>query len=131
MSNPLVHAERSVRHWGGTVPDYLPLHQWLDSTRGHHGDVRHRMVLHNTFGLLLAEQVFGIEIRLANGRRAFVRDVAAAHILEDLGFLPSLSEWLSGLPLEPWMAGARTAVTPFLPSLAETPSHDRPLCETG
>lgn len=131
MSNPLVHTERSARHWGGTAAEFLPLHQWLDSTRGHMGDVRHRMVLHNAFGVLLAEQVFGPEIPLSNGRRAFVRDVAARHIVEDLGFIPSLSECLSALPIAPWMAGARTLVNESVPSLLETTSDDRPLCQTS
>ncbi|MFO1045221.1 MAG: hypothetical protein U0941_25880 [Planctomycetaceae bacterium] len=58
MSNPLVHAERSARKWGGSVDDYLPLHQWFDATKGHLADNRHRMLLHNSFGILLAEQVF-------------------------------------------------------------------------
>ena len=30
MSNPLVHAERSAKKWGGTAQDYLALHQWFD-----------------------------------------------------------------------------------------------------
>lgn len=131
MSNPLVHAERSARHWGGLAADYLSLHQWLDSTRGHVPDVRHRMVLHNAFGVLLAEQVFGPEIHLSNGRRAFVRDVAARHIAEDLGFIPSLSDCLSALPIAPWMAGARTHMIPLLPPALDTTSDVRSLSETG
>lgn len=132
MSNSLVHAERSARQWGGAAADYLALHQWLDSTKGHLADARHRMVLHNGFGILLAEQVFGPAIRHSGNRRVFVRDIAAQHILEDLGFIPSLSECLAGLPLHPWMAGSRR----FIPGLCsffpmETPTHDRPLCETG
>ena len=84
MSNPLVHAERSARQWGGEAADYLPIHQWFDATKGHLADARHRMVLHNAFGLLLAEQVFGPAITHSGGRRVFVRDIAAQHILEDL-----------------------------------------------
>ena len=144
MSNPLVHAERSARQWGGEAADYLPIHQWFDSTKGHLADARHRMVLHNAFGLLLAEQVFGPAITHSGGRRVFVRDIAAQHILEDLGCIPSLSDCLAGLPLQPWMAGSRTAfpqpdpdpgpgpdpVSPPVP-VPETSPHDRPLCPTG
>lgn len=132
MSNPLVHAERSARQWGGEAADYLPIHQWFDATKGHLADARHRMVLHNAFGLLLAEQVFGPAITHSGGRRVFVRDIAAQHILEDLGCIPSLSDCLAGLPLQPWMAGARQAVASPLPDApSESPPHDRPLCPTG
>ena len=130
MSNPLVHAERSARRWGGTPADFLPLHQWFDAPKGHLADARHRMVLHNAFGILLAEQVFGPAITTSTGRRVFVRDLAAQHILEDLGFIPSLSECLDSLPLQPWMAGSRAAFL-FPVSDSETLPHERPLCETG
>ncbi len=90
------------------------------------------MVLHNAFGILLAEQVFGPTVMTSAGRRVFVRDLAAQHILEDLGFIPSLSECLASLPLQPWMAGSRTAFLSLSsPSEQETPPDERPLCETG
>lgn len=106
MSNPLVHAERSAKKWGGAADDYLPIHQWLDSTKGHLPDNRHRMLLHNSFGILLAEQVFGPAITNSGQRRVFVRDIAAQHVWEDLGCIPTVAECLAGLPLAPWMAGA-------------------------
>ena len=70
------------------------------------------MVLHNSFGMLLAEQVVGAAIQItdpegdADSRRVFVRNIAANHILEDLGFIPSLAECLAELPMRAWMAGA-------------------------
>ena len=106
MSNPLVHAERSAKKWGGSANDYLSLHQWFDATKAHLPDNRHRMLLHNGFGMLLAEQVFGPVIENSLGRRVFVRNLAALHILEDLGFIPTVQECLAELPLQPWMAGA-------------------------
>ncbi|MEK6259899.1 MAG: hypothetical protein AABP62_14865 [Planctomycetota bacterium] len=107
MSNPLVHAERSAKQWGGMAQDYLALHQWLDAVKGHLPDNRHRMLLHNSFGMLLAEQVFGPSLQNSDGRRVFTRDLAAQHILEDLGFIPTVGECLGELPLRPWMAGSR------------------------
>ena len=106
MSNPLVHAERSAKKWGGTAQDYLALHQWFDATKGHLPDNRHRMLLHNSFGLLLAEQVFGPSLQNSDGRRVFNRDLAVQHILEDLGFIPTVVECLGELPIRPWMAGS-------------------------
>jgi hypothetical protein len=121
MSNPLVHAERSARKWGGSADDYLPLHQWFDATKGHLADNRHRMLLHNSFGILLAEQVFGPALINGAGRRVFVRDVATQHVLEDLGFVPSVAQCLEELPLRPWMAGSRRA--PVLEAAASLHSH--------
>lgn len=105
MSNPLVHAERSAQKWGGTPADYLAIHRWFDATKGHLADVRHRVVLHNTFGILLAEQIFGSAITIGEHRRVFVRDIGAQHVLEDLGFIPTLAECLASLPIEPWLGG--------------------------
>lgn len=107
MSNPLIHAERSARRWGGTADDYLSLHQWLDSTQTHFPDVRHRMILHNSFGISLAEQVFGMAIVNSADKRVFVREIAARHILEDVDFIPTLADCLQELPIRPWMAGAK------------------------
>lgn len=122
MSNPLVHAERSAKKWGGTAQDYLALHQWFDATKGHLPDNRHRMLLHNSFGLLLAEQVFGPSLQNSDGRRVFNRDLAVQHILEDLGFIPTVVECLGELPIRPWMAGSRQilATSPSLHSLPIT-----------
>ncbi len=110
MSNPLVHAERAAQKWGGTADDYLAIHQWFDATKGHCPDVRHRLVLHNSFGILLAEQVFGAAITNSDGRRVFVRDIGALHILEDLAFIPTLVQCLAETPCQPWMAGAHRAI---------------------
>ncbi len=110
MSNPLIHAERSAKKWGGVADDYLAIHQWFDATRGHCPDVRHRLVLHNSFGILLAEQVFGAAITNADGRRVFVRDIGTRHVLEDFGFIPTLAECLAEIPCQPWMAGAHRAI---------------------
>jgi hypothetical protein len=105
MSNPLVHAERSARKWGGTASDYLLVHQWFDATKFQICDNRHRMLLHNTFGIQLAEQVFGPAIPITGGRRVFVRDLGVQHIVEDVGFVPTLADCLAELPLRSWMAG--------------------------
>ena len=34
MAHPVEHAESSVKIWGGKVEDYLPMHNWLDETKG-------------------------------------------------------------------------------------------------
>jgi uncharacterized protein DUF6915 len=49
------------------------------------------MLLHNSFGVLLAEQVFGPSIQYRDCRRVFTRDLAAQHIPEDLGFIQTMA----------------------------------------
>ncbi len=106
MSNPLIHAERSAKKWGGLPADYHRIHLFFDSTKIQLCDNRHRMVLHNSFGIDLAIQVFGTTIINSVGNRVFVRDIGEQHVREDLGFIPSLAECLHELPVRPWMAGA-------------------------
>jgi hypothetical protein len=130
MSHPLLHAERSAQRWGGTADDYLPVHRWLDSTQAHCPDVRHRLLLHNSFGIGLAEQMFGLTLTNSAGQRVFVREIAAQHVLEDLGCIPTVAECLAGIAPQPWMAGARKRFpVPADPPLSEgDPSdHPRPL----
>jgi hypothetical protein len=110
MSNPLVHAERSAKKWGGKPAEYLDLHRWFDQTRGHVPDNRHRLILHNSFGVLLAEQVFGPQVVNSDGRRVFVRDLGAQHVLEDLGFIPTLVQCLDVVPVSPWMSGSNRSL---------------------
>lgn len=111
MSNPLIHAERSAKKWGGKPEDYLQIHQFFDSTKAHVSDNRHRLILHNSFGIAVAEQVFGLAINNTDGRRVFVREIGQQHVLEDLGTIPTLGECLQGVRIRPWMAGAHKLVT--------------------
>ncbi len=64
-------------------------------------------MLHNSFGILLAERVFGPTLVNSAGRRVFVRDIGRQHVREDLGTIPTLADCLRETPLRPWMAGAR------------------------
>lgn len=102
---PLYHANLSAKKFGGIPADYIDIHNWFDQTKAHIADSRHRMVLHNAFGIFLAEQIFGDQIVLSSGtikkmpyitnsdgRQINVRDVAEQHVLDDLGHIPSLSE---------------------------------------
>ena len=104
MAHPLHHSISSVKRWGGEVEDYLPIHNFLDSTKAHMGDIRHRALLHNTWGVFLCEKLFGISICNSNGRDVPVRTIAEKHVVEDCGFIPSVSDWLKNLQAcEPWM----------------------------
>lgn len=102
---PFVHAKASVKRYGGIIEDYLPIHDWFDSTKSAYADTKHRAILHNTFGIYLCEQVFGHTITNSDGKIVHVRNVAEDHVAEDCGFIPTIENWLKNLPNEDWMRG--------------------------
>jgi hypothetical protein len=104
MANSFIHAKSTVRRFGGVPEDYQAIHDFFDQTKAAYADGRHRAILHNTLGCFLAEQFFGHAIKNSDGRDVPVRLIAEQHIIEDLGFIPTLENWLDGMPLKPWMA---------------------------
>lgn len=102
---PYLHARSSANKWGGEIEDYLPIHDFFDSSKAAHASVKHRCVLHSAFGIYLAERVFGHNITNSNGRLVSVRDIGEQHVLEDLGTIPSLDDWLDEMELKEWMGG--------------------------
>jgi hypothetical protein len=55
MAHCYYHALSSVRKWGGTVDDYLPLHQWFDQSKAILADPRHRALRHHAEGIFMLE----------------------------------------------------------------------------
>lgn len=106
MGSPLLHARSSVRKYGGEIKDYIAIHKWFDSTKGNLPIFKHRAILHNSFGMLLAEQVFGDYVTNSEGKMVEVRQIAYDHIMEDCGFVPTLDDWLKHLQVQPWMMKA-------------------------
>lgn len=103
---PIVHSKNSVKMFGGDVNDYLHLHNWMDSTKATYADFGHRAILHNTFGIFLGEQLFGITITNSEGKIVSVRDVLEMHVREDCaGKIPTVEDWMKSLTPEPWMLG--------------------------
>lgn len=119
MSNSYQHAQSSVRKWGGEVADYLPIHELIDGSKRSFGDVRHRALLHNTWGVWICQEVFGPVISVhRNGvprdahpqeriKLVPVREIAERHIEEDLGFVPTPGDWLEHMNIVTWMGGKR------------------------
>lgn len=60
MAHPHFHAKSSARRFGGVPEDYYAIHNWIDQSKAHLADPRHRSLLHSTFGIFLAEQHFGL-----------------------------------------------------------------------
>mgnify|MGYP001559349326 CR=1 FL=1 len=97
---PLQHAEKSVKRYGGRLADYLEVHEFLDMTKAAHPDMRHRAILHNSMGPFIAVQVFGRNFENSDGRIIDTRQVCEDHILEDLGRIPTVSDFLDLIPME-------------------------------
>lgn len=108
---PYLHAKVSVSKWGGKPEDYQAIHDFLDSSKSAHADMRHRAILHNTLGCYIAERVFGINITNSDGKLVSVRDVAEQHIIDDMGRIPSLSDYLNDMPFYDWLGGKKKVKT--------------------
>jgi hypothetical protein len=104
---PLLHAKISVKQHGGTLEDYMKIHNFIDSSKSHIADVRHRALLHSSFGCFLVEQMFGTYFKNSDGDLISTRDIAEEHILQDLGFIPTVEKYLGNMAIQPWMSGTR------------------------
>ena len=116
MAHPYHHALSSVKKWGGTVEDYLPVHSWFDGSKEITADFRHRALRHHAEGIFMAETIFGPTITLSTGRVIPTRWVGEQHVSEDLGFIPGFADWVRCIRPEPWMGRAQKieqAVDPF------------------
>lgn len=104
---PYLHGKVSVKKWGGKPEDYQEIHDFLDMSKAGHADMRHRAMLHNAMGPYVAERVFGTNIVNSDGRKVSVRDICEQHIIDDLGRIPALSEYLEGMPMYNWLGGPK------------------------
>ena len=102
---PMIHSKLSVKRYGGKPEDYLPIHDMMDISKSALADVRHRAILHNSLGPYLMEHIFGTTITNSDNTEVCVRDIAEDHIMEDLGRIPTIEQWLKGVKVEAWMAG--------------------------
>ena len=86
MAHPIEHCRSSVRKWGGSENDYLPIHEWFDATKAWLGHSKHRLFRHHSEGI-------------------FVRYIGEQHVREDCnGKIPSAKEWIENLNDAPdWM----------------------------
>lgn len=107
MGHPYHHALSSVRKWGGTAEEYLPLHQWFDESKSILADFRHRALRHHAEGVFALERTFGLTLTLLIGRIVPVRLIGEQHVREDLGFIPSFADWARQIRPAPWMGRAQ------------------------
>jgi hypothetical protein len=104
MGHPFHHAQSSAKRFGGKPEDYLHLHNWMDETKAHLGNFRHRALRHHTQGIFEGERTFGVTMTNSDGKEIPVRLVLEQHVREDFsGKIPTVEDWLKGIPFEPWM----------------------------
>lgn len=104
---PFLHSKCHAKRWGGEPEEYLEIDDFLDQTKAHFPDMRHRAMLHNSWGIFMAEQWFGHNIVLSTGKEVSVRDICEAHVLEDLGFIPTIQDYLTEMPFYDWLGGRK------------------------
>jgi hypothetical protein len=125
MAHPYNHALSSARKYGGEPEEYLQLHQWLDGSKAHTADFRHRALRHHSEGIFMLEALFGPTLTSSAGRVIPVRLIGEQHVLEDLGRIPTVQDWLGKIQPEPWMLGRDRFPTPPEPSGQVQASHER------
>lgn len=71
----------------------------------------------------MLERLFGTTIALSTARVVPTRLIGEQHVREDLGFIPSLADWVRCIRPEPWMA----ALSPSISSSTHSSARpDRP-----
>lgn len=110
---PYEHARSSVKRWGGKPEDYLAIHDFFDSTKAHFPDMRHRAMLHNSWGIFIIEKLFGTCLKNSDGHTVQVRDIAEHHVIEDMGRIPTIQDYLAGMPFYPWLGGPKRKRTVY------------------
>lgn len=103
MSHPIHHAMSSAKKHGGHFEDYLPVHSWFDETKSSFPDMRHRALRHHSEGIFWCEQEFGAYITNSDGRLVPVRVLGEQHCMEDLGWIPTIKDYLECMSTESWM----------------------------
>ncbi|MBN9299965.1 MAG: hypothetical protein J0I41_23385 [Filimonas sp.] len=96
--NAVIHAQISVRKRGGTIEDYLPVHEFMDCTKELCSDNRHR-ILHTMWGIKrVIIPIFGHTIINSVGKIVNVKDLCEQdHILPDYQnrFIPTLADFVT------------------------------------
>jgi len=103
--NAYNHACVSASKFGGHDTDYYEIHNWFDSTKGHTGDFTHQALRHHSQGVEAAVTKFGPTLITSTGEDVSVRDIVEDHIITELGFIPTIQDWLRPIKNnpEPWM----------------------------
>jgi hypothetical protein len=102
---PFLHSKIHAKKYGGKPDDYADIDDFIDSSKQTIADVRHRAILHSAFGCYIVERIFGRTRINSDGREYSPRDIAEDHLLQDLGFIPTVEQYLNNMTLQNWMSG--------------------------
>jgi hypothetical protein len=120
-AHPYHHAVHSARLFGGKPENYLAIHDQFDESKAHLADFRHRALLHHSEGIFLCAAIFGATIKNSDGKPVPVRTIGEQHVTDDLGWIPSVKDWLQHIQPQPWMGR-----TPFRPQTDAAVSASSP-----
>lgn len=114
MSKPYLHAISSAKKFGGIPDDYMPIHEFMDSSKAVIADNRHRALTHNSWFIgTVIPRVFGETFKRPSDSKVISsRDIAEQHVLEDYKnkFIPSAHDFISLIPFEMWMQNAQKGI---------------------
>jgi hypothetical protein len=102
---PFLHGRKHAKKYGGSPDDYADIDDFIDSSKIAFPDIRHRALLHSSFGCFVVEQMFGRTRVNSAGFTYSPRDIAEDHIIQDLGFIPTVEKYLNNMEIQPWMSG--------------------------
>ncbi|NDB65534.1 MAG: hypothetical protein EB168_07700 [Euryarchaeota archaeon] len=110
---PFNHAISSAEHFGGDPSDYIEIHDWFDETKQFTGNWTHRALRHHAAGIQWAIQTFGHVITNSDGKKIPVKIIAEQHVIEDCGYIPTVSDWTNPILEFPeeWMLKVKTKTT--------------------
>lgn len=103
MADAYHHALSSQKKWGGAITDYLPIHEWFDSSKNSMCDFRHRAMYHHAEGIALCIKLHGPTITNSSGRVIPVRWIGEQHVQEDLKHIPNAADWFRCIQPTGWM----------------------------
>lgn len=99
MSAACDHAVSSANQFGGVPQDYYEIHAWFDATKAYLPDMRHRAIRHHSQGIAEVVRLFGPWLRNSDGEDVPVQLIAEQHVIEDMGRIMSMADWLTLIPL--------------------------------
>jgi hypothetical protein len=65
--------------------------------------MRHRSLRHHSEGIFWCEEKFGVYIINEAGKQIPVRAIAEQHVMEDIGFIPTIADYLKEMNQTGWM----------------------------
>ena len=122
-------AKGLAARWGGTPDDYLALVEFFDKPRKFAPDNSDAadLITHNSFGIFLAEELFGTTITLSGKTRSgnqpqFISTRSAAEdlVYARIGSIPPAGNLAAHTKLKLWMCGAEVSA-----SLKARPTNER------